>query len=144
MVRLEERSSGKVEESAIVEEGQRRVISDESKVMKRVGRRTKVADIRRFEQMAEEAIVDAYGESEQLTGWHCMLTQHLAVPFETTVLGATVTVERIDLRVDDHIVGICKRGRARQALEIRELPLPSPRPAGAEWIEAYRHWRRGW
>ncbi|MDB4960512.1 MAG: hypothetical protein JWP01_511 [Myxococcales bacterium] len=108
------------------------------------GRKTKAAEIERFKQMAEQATVDAYGESEQVTGWHCMLAQHLAVPFETTVLRATVIVERIDLRLDDHIVAICKQGRRRQAIEIRELPLPSPRPAGAEWIEAYRHWRRGW
>jgi hypothetical protein len=24
-----------------------------------------------------------------------------------------------------------------------DLPLPSPRPAGAEWIEAYRRWSGG-
>lgn len=24
-----------------------------------------------------------------------------------------------------------------------DLPLPAPPPGGAEWIEAYRHWRRG-
>lgn len=28
-----------------------------------------------------------------------------------------------------------------QALPILELPLPSPPPEGAEWIEAYRQWR---
>jgi hypothetical protein len=22
------------------------------------------------------------------------------------------------------------------------LPLPSPPPPGAEWVEAYRHWRK--
>ena len=24
-----------------------------------------------------------------------------------------------------------------------DLPLPSPRPAGTEWIDAYRHWVGG-
>lgn len=101
-------------------------------------------DPRRLKEMADEATVDAYGESEQISGWSCMLDEHLAVPFETVVFGVAVTVEKLDLREDLQIVAICKRGRVRQAIEIRELPLPTPRPAGAEWIEAYRHWRRGW
>ena len=28
--------------------------------------------------------------------------------------------------------------------EAEQLPLPVPRPAGWEWIEAYRRWARGW
>ena len=113
---------------------------------KRAGtKRVKTAiDPRRLKEMAEEATVDAYGESEQISGWSCMLDEHLTVPFEAVVLGVSVTVERLDLRDDLQIVAICKRGPARQAIEIRELPLSTPKPLGAEWIEAYRHWRRGW
>jgi hypothetical protein len=73
-----------------------------------------------------------------------MLDEHVAVPFETMVLGEAVTVESIEQRGDTRIVAICKRGRSRQAIDILELPLPSSPPAGAEWIEAYRHWRDGW
>ncbi len=105
---------------------------------------TTAIDPRRLREMAEEATVDAYGESEQISGWSSMLDEHLAVPFETVVLGVAVIVERLDLRDGLQIVAICRRGRARQAIEIRELPLQTPKPAGAEWIEAYRHWRRGW
>jgi hypothetical protein len=32
--------------------------------------------------MIKEATVDAYGESEQVTGWFTMLENNLAVPFE--------------------------------------------------------------
>ncbi len=28
----------------------------------------------------------------------------------------------------------------RAALPVSDLPLPTPPPSGAEWIEAYRHW----
>jgi hypothetical protein len=94
----------------------------------------------RLEEMIEEATVDAYGESEQTTGWFTMIDQNLAVPFETTVLGVVVTVERIDLSASEKIVAVCRRGRNRQALPILDLPLPSPIPEGAEWIEAYRQW----
>jgi hypothetical protein len=94
--------------------------------------------------MAEEATVDAYGEAEQIGGWACMFADHVAIPFETTVLGEAVTVEEIEQRGDTRVVAICKRGRSRQAIDILELPLPSPLPTGAEWIEAYRHWRKSW
>ncbi len=45
-----------------------------------------------------------------------MIDDHLAVPFETAVLGVQVAVERIDLSRSEQIVAICKRGQQRQAL----------------------------
>lgn len=97
----------------------------------------------RLEEMIEAATVDCYNESEQITGWFTMLDENLVVPFETTVLGVPVSVERVDLNRSEQIVAVCARGRDRQALPILDLPLPTPRPDGAEWIEAYRHWHGG-
>ena len=94
----------------------------------------------RLAEMIEAATVDAYDESEQATGWFTMFEEHVELPFETTVLGVAVTVASIDLRDGDQIVATCTRGRDRQAIGLVDLPLPSPKPAGAEWIEAYRSW----
>jgi hypothetical protein len=94
----------------------------------------------RLKQMSEEATVDAYGESELVGGFHAMLDEHLAMPFETTLLGLAVTVKRVDITERNEIVAICSRGRLRQAIPVLDLVLPSPAPAGAEWIEAYRLW----
>ena len=91
--------------------------------------------------MIEEATVDAHDESEQATGWFTMFEEHLDVPFETKLLGIDVTVAGIELRGDAQIVAVCTRGRERQVIDIVDLPLSTPRPAGAEWIEAYRAWR---
>jgi hypothetical protein len=93
--------------------------------------------------MIEEAIVDAYGEAEQAIGFLTMLEEHLRMPFQTEVLGVEVTVRRVDVTEANEIVAVCQRGRARQAIPILSLPLPSPPPAGWEWIEAYRRWARG-
>jgi hypothetical protein len=93
--------------------------------------------------LIEEAIVDAYGESEQRVGFLTMLEEHLSVPFATEILGTPVRVERVDLNDAEEIVAICRRGRLRQPIPILDLPLPSPPPPGWEWIEAYRHWARG-
>jgi len=100
-------------------------------------------DKERLAAMIEEAPVDAYGDEEQATGWFTMLEEHLELPFETKVLGVAVTVTRIELRDGGLIVAVCTRARDRQAIPLVDLPLPSPKPAGADWIEAYRHWLRG-
>ena len=96
-----------------------------------------------LDRLIEEAIVDAYGESEQRVAFYTMLEEHLRLPFETEVLGIPVTVERIDMTDDDQIVAICRRGRSRQSIPILDIRLPRPSPEGAEWIEAYRIWACG-
>jgi hypothetical protein len=97
----------------------------------------------RLDQLVEEAILDAYGESEQRVGLLTMREENLACPFTTEILGTPVTVVRVDLNDANEIVAVCRRGRQRQLIPILNLPLRSPRPAGWEWIEAYRHWARG-
>ena len=97
----------------------------------------------KLHRLIEEALVDAYGEEEQRAAFYTMLEDHLAMPFRTEVLGAEVTVQRVDLTDDEQIVAVCTRGRLRQAIPILALPLPDPPPPGAEWIQAYRRWARG-
>jgi hypothetical protein len=91
--------------------------------------------------MIEEATVDCYNESEQITGLFTMIEHNLAVPFEAMVVGVPVTVERIELNRSGQIVAVCRRGSEQQSLPILDLSLPTPPPGGAEWIEAYRQWR---
>jgi hypothetical protein len=97
----------------------------------------------RLEELVEEAIIDAYNESEQASGFFTMMEDNLRLPFETEVLGISVTVERVDITNDDHIVAVCVRSGKKQEVPILSLPLPSPPPEGWEWIAAYRYWRRG-
>ncbi|MGC4865220.1 hypothetical protein ACLQ3B_07295 [Micromonospora sp. DT53] len=92
-----------------------------------------------LEAMIEEATVDTDAHEDQLAGLFTMLEEHLAVPFITTVLGVEVTVGKIEL-VADSIVAVCARGRHRQRIGLLDLPLPTPAPDGAAWIDAYRHW----
>ncbi|MFC4534627.1 calcium-binding protein [Sphaerisporangium dianthi] len=93
-----------------------------------------------LDALVAEAIVDAYDEHEQLSGFHVMLEEHLSVPFTTIVLGVEVTVKKIDLLPGSGIVAICTRGPHRQAIGICDLPLPTPSQEGSEWIDAYSHW----
>src|ERR1700682_3161859 len=97
----------------------------------------------RLKELIEQAIVDAYGEEEQVGGFFTMIEEYLALPFRVKVLGVDADVEKVDITPDGQIVAICHRGKTRQKIPILDLPLPTPAPAGGEWIIAYRNWRRG-
>jgi hypothetical protein len=93
--------------------------------------------------LVEEVTVDCYNESEVMCGFYTMIEDHLEVPFATVVLGVDVEVARVELTRQEEIVALCLRGKLRQRIPVCDLPLPLPPPAGAEWIEAYRHWAAG-
>ena len=96
-----------------------------------------------LDKLIDEATVDCYNECEELAGILTMLEENLAVPFTTTLLGVEVTVERIEMNDADELVAVCRLGRKRQRVPVLDLPLPEPRPRGAEWIKAFRRWARG-
>jgi len=104
--------------------------------VKRKGKDTLVKQLKlstaRLDELIEETLVDAYGESEQATGFYTMLENDLRLPFETEILGVTVSVESIDLTEDDELVAVCRKGNTRQRISLSELPLPSPLPEGAD------------
>ena len=97
----------------------------------------------RLEALIAEAVVDAYGDEEQTCGFFTMIEEHLALPFPASILGVDAVVEKVDMTRDGRIVAVCKRNGVKQRIEILDLPLPKPAPAGAEWIAAYSYWRRG-
>ncbi|MCY0963121.1 hypothetical protein [Streptomyces sp. H27-H5] len=80
-----------------------------------------------LEVLIEEATVDAHDEDEQPTGLHTMLVDHLTIPFETTVLATSVTVDSVDLTPGSRIIAWCTRAPHRQAIAILDLPLPGRR-----------------
>ena len=97
----------------------------------------------KIEALIEEAVVDAYGDDEQTGGFITMIEEHLALPFTVSILGIEAVVEKVDMTRDGGIVAVCRHDGVKQRIEILDLPLPKPAPAGAEWIAAYSHWRRG-
>ena len=97
----------------------------------------------KLEALIEEAVFDAYGDEEQTGGLFTMIEEHLALPFSVSILGVEAVVEKVDLTRDGRIVAVCRHDGGKQRIEILDLPLPPPTPAGAEWIAAYSHWRRG-
>ena len=56
------------------------------------------------------------------------------------VLGLEVSVDRVEITGADEIIAICREGNKRQRISLVDLPLPDPRPRGADWIDDYRRW----
>ncbi|MGW7006269.1 hypothetical protein ACWGCW_26500 [Streptomyces sp. NPDC054933] len=93
-----------------------------------------------LDALVAEATVHAYDEYEQA---RCLRRGHqrpIAMPFQATILGATVTVTTIESRPGSQITTLSTRGQYRQATGILDPPPPAPLPEGWEWVEAYRHW----
>ena len=61
-----------------------------------------------LDALVEEATVDAYGDGKQLGGFAVMIGDNLEVPFKTTVLGVTVTVQKVT-QTGSGIVADCLR-----------------------------------
>jgi Calcium binding len=78
--------------------------------------------------MIKEAVVDAYTESEQRTGFYTLLDERLGTPFDTEVFGAAVTVERLDMTNDEQLIAICPRPLATGDSDSR-APSPESPPA---------------
>lgn len=72
-----------------------------------------------------------------------MVTENVILPFATIMLGLPVVVETIELNDAAEIVAVCAYGRKKQRISIIDLPLPSIRPKGSEWIDACRLWSKG-
>lgn len=103
---------------------------------------TSLVESAQLDAMIEEATVDAYGDSEQASGFLACFEQ-IAVPFTTEVLGVEISVTGFDLTDDETLVAICRRGKATQRIPVLDLRLPTPLPDGHAWIAAYRRWRKG-
>lgn len=56
-----------------------------------------------LDHLVEEATVDCYSETEQVSGLYTMIEDNLAMPFETMLFGSLVVEERIDLTDRDEI-----------------------------------------
>ena len=58
------------------------------------------------------------------------------------VLGLDADVENFDMTLDGQLLPFAVEAKRARRSHL-DLPLPTPAPAGVEWIVAYRHWRRG-
>lgn len=97
-----------------------------------------------LDRLIEQATVDAHDDEERIGGLFNEMENELKIPFEVIVLDVVAMVEGVDITASGDIVAVCRRGKARLRIPVQELEFRLPRPAGAEWIEAYRRFVVRW
>ena len=96
-----------------------------------------------LDELIAEATVDCCDEEEQASGFYAIIEDNLALPFTTRILGVDASIAAVEIDDDGRIKAVCERNGEQQRIDLIDLPLPSPPPAGAEWSAAYRRWVEG-
>lgn len=103
--------------------------------------RPKVASPERIQECIDDAIVDAYGMEEQLTGFYTVITDYVACPFKAKVIGEVVEITGFDFNESDlGFNALCKYKNKVYPIDILSVEWVEPYPEGFEWIEAYFQW----
>lgn len=94
-----------------------------------------------LDTLIEEAIVDAYGEDEQRSGFLVMMEENIPVPFSATIAGSRIQVTKFDM--DDRRIFVhCERYGKTYSIDVLDIePVVGTR--GAKWLAAYRKWCYG-
>ena len=92
----------------------------------------------------ENAIIDAYGDSEQHSGLLTMIEEEVKFPFRAKVMGELVSVVGMEWPDGDEfgLDFVCECGGERHRIEARSVDLVPPLPEGHLYIAAYLDWKR--
>jgi hypothetical protein len=73
-----------------------------------------------------------------------MLEDRVACPFTALVVGEEVDVRGFDWAgASQEIVALCRRKGHTYRVSVTALQWAGRRPAGTEWLDAYRAWLKG-
>jgi hypothetical protein len=98
----------------------------------------------RLRALIEEATVDCYTEDEAQVGFMTMVAENVVCPFKAKVIGEDVeVVELREAEVGFGVDAVCRYKGKDYRINIDSLEWPRKKPAGFEWVEAYRAWRAG-
>lgn len=94
------------------------------------------------EKAATTELADAESRLSELRQLQAELERRIAALHEVLEVRGGIRSGAIDSQCSKLTAAVCGAGRQRQRICFDDLPKPSPEPAGWEWIEAYREWRR--
>src|SRR5713101_7153278 len=92
--------------------------------------------------LLDEILVDAYGDSEQLTSFEVAFEESGRFPFTARIVGATVEVLKIEYEGDERrgLTAVCRRDGEKHRVSLADL---TPGPVTLEMsrlLAAYRRW----
>jgi tetratricopeptide (TPR) repeat protein len=93
--------------------------------------------------LIDDVLVDAYGESEQLTAFEQAFTDSARFPFPACVVGVAVDVLKIEFDGDERhgLTALCRREGDKHRISLADL-VPGPVTIEtSSLLAAYRKWR---
>lgn len=98
-------------------------------------------DRERLRALIQEATVDCNDENEEHMGLVNMVEENVVCPFQAKVIGEEVEVVELHSRSSGFGVdAVCRYKGKDYNIDINSLEWPKQKPAGFEWVEAYRAW----
>ncbi len=92
-----------------------------------------------FEKIIEDAITDCYGEYEQISGWACLLDDHIKTPCNCIIGNEKAVLEKIDTDSNCNVViGVIKLNKTKLRVLIEEVMLENQKVMNC--INAYAYW----
>ncbi len=96
-----------------------------------------------IDDLIEEVIVDAYGDSEHLWSFRQAFEDRARLPFRARVIGVDVEVTAVDFDGDERrgLAAVCRRAGERHTVSLLEITPTGPVALETrQLIEAYRRW----
>jgi len=93
---------------------------------------------RLIESIAEQ---DCDTEEDVAMGLCYAIQEHVRFPLAGKIIGEPVTVLEVEESNGLDVLAICERNGRKYRVRLQDVEL-TKRPAGAQWIEAYRQFRR--
>jgi hypothetical protein len=95
-----------------------------------------------YQKIVEEAIMDCYGEDEQISGRICIFDDNMSTPSSCTIWKEKVVLERIGTNDNSNVViGIIKLDKTMMKVCIHDVILDNQKECN--YIDAYTYWYNG-
>jgi hypothetical protein len=91
--------------------------------------------------LVADATAHCSSPAEELTSFQTLIEEGMYMPFEITLGGARVVIERIEIDDAGDLVAVYRDARdAAHSISVLQLPPHAIADEGAQWIDAYRQW----
>lgn len=94
--------------------------------------------VKSTEDCAEYAVIDAYGDCEQITAWMTCMQEVFEGVKKVRVFGEEVELLEIDLEGEFCVVARCRKGNSEASVAITSVEFIKPTRVQKLWLEAWQ------
>lgn len=95
-----------------------------------------------IDRLLDDILIDAYGDSEQLTSFEEGFKQSARLPFPAQIAGTTVEVMKVEYEGEPRrgLTAVCRRDGQTHRVALADLTLGPVTLTTSRLLEAYRRW----